>query len=303
MECAIALSEELNFTRAAQKIHVSQPMLTKTIQDLEHTVGGQLFARDRKTVALNDAGRAYVEQARLALLYSERAFQVAKAAMHNADVLLNIGRSPYTDPFLVSTLLSIQLSLFPQLKIELISRFSCDLVQELLAGVLDLAIVTEPPESPLITAVKVSDSHFYIAMSKRDDLAHYNCITLDAMANRCWILFERRLHPNLYDSVLQAAERRKIAPSKIQHVTAPEEAFPFVADGSGLAFLVKAGALLVARNGVTVRPLAESTLPLRTYLACHSGNKSRVASEFVRAFIRKISSLGKEKQLSLRLPA
>jgi DNA-binding transcriptional LysR family regulator len=171
MECAVALSEELHFTRAAQKIHISQPMLTKTIQDLEDSVGGLLFIRNRKIVTLSDAGRAYIEQARLALLYGERAFQAAKAAMQSADVLLNIGRSPYTDPFLVSTLLSIELPLFPQLKIELTSRFSCELAHELLIGSLDLAIVTEPPESPLLTTVKIAESHFYIAMSKRDDLA------------------------------------------------------------------------------------------------------------------------------------
>jgi hypothetical protein len=119
------------------------------------------------------------------------------------------------------------------------------------------------------------------------------------MANRCWIMFDRRVHPPLYDAVLQLAEQRNVLPAKIKHVTAPEEAFPFVAESSCLAFLVKAGALLVARNSVTVRPLAEATLPLRTYLASRSDNKSKVASELVRAFMRKIVSLGKEKQLSL----
>jgi DNA-binding transcriptional LysR family regulator len=257
MACAIALSEELHFIRAAQKIHISQPMLTKNIQHLGASVGGQLFDRDRKTVEINDAGRAYVEQARLALLYGERAFQAARAVMQNADVVLNIGRSPYTDPFLTSTLLSIHLPLFPQLRIELSSQYSCDLAHELLAGGLDLAIATEPPESPLLTKVKIAESPFYIAMSKQDELAERAAITLDAMNDRCWILFERQLQPSLYDTVMRLAELRKVVPTKIRHITAPEEAFPFVADGSCIAFLVKAGASLMARNGITVHPLVE----------------------------------------------
>jgi DNA-binding transcriptional LysR family regulator len=286
MESAIALSEELNFTRAAQKIHISQPMLTKNIAELEASLGFQLFERDRRTVKLNNAGRAYIEPARLALLYGERAYQAARAAMQDADVVLHVGRSPYTDPFLISTLLSVNLPRFPHLRIELSSQFSYDLIHELIAGGLDLTFATEPPESPLLTTVKVAESPFYIAMSEDDELARHRSVTLEAMADRCWILFERRLHPPLYDAVMQAAEEKKVTPAKIQHVTAPEEAFPCVANGSCVAFLVKAGALRIARNGVTVRPLAEDTLSLKTYLASRADNQSKVVSELVRTFMQ-----------------
>lgn len=294
MESVIALSEELHFTRAAQKIHISQPMLTRNIAELEEGLGFRLFERDRRNVSLNDAGRAYVEDARLALLYGERALQAARAVKQNAGVVVNVGKSPYTDPFLVSTLLSIQLPSFRRLRIELRSQFSYDLVHDLLAGKLDLAITTEPPESPLLTMVKVAESPFYIAMSEDDELAGYASVTLEEMADRCWILFERRLHPPLYDSVMQLAEERKVHPANIQHVTAPEEAFPFVADGSCIAFVVKAGALRIARNRVTVRPLIEKSLSLKTYLASRADNRSKVVSELVRAFMRKISALSKE---------
>src|SRR5271168_491432 len=162
MESVIALSEELNFTRAAQKIDISQPMLTRNIAELEASLGFQLFERDRKTVRLNDAGRAYLEPARLALLYGERAYQAARSAMQNVDVILNVGRSPYTDPFLISTLNSVRLPRFSRLSIEWSSLFSYDLVHELLAGALDLAFVTQPPETPLLTTVQVAESPFYI---------------------------------------------------------------------------------------------------------------------------------------------
>lgn len=77
----------------------------------------------------------------------------------------------------------------------------------------------------------------------------------------------------------------------------------FVADGSAVAFLVKAGALLMARNGVTVRPLAQPDLRLKTYLVSRADNESKLASELVRAFMRKISDVNKYKQLSLRISA
>jgi DNA-binding transcriptional LysR family regulator len=242
MDSALALAETLHFTKAAKRLRISQPQLTKNIQELEDTLGIRLFDRDRKTVTLNDAGRAYLEQAKLSIMYAERAFQSAKEAMRDSDTVLHVGRSPYTDPFLISTLNSIQLPLYTRLRVELSSRFSCELVDEILAGALDLAIATEPPESPLLTTVTVAESPFYIAMSRRDKLAGNPSVTLEALSNHCWILFERRLHPPVYDSVLRLAEKRKVAPKKIRHITAPEEAFPFVEAGECIAFVVKTGA-------------------------------------------------------------
>jgi DNA-binding transcriptional LysR family regulator len=299
MECAIALAEKLHFTRAAQVVGLSQPMLTKNIQDLEKIVGCLLFNRVGKTVALNDAGRAYVAQARLGLLYGERAVQATRAVMQGADVSLHIGRSPNTDPFFVTTLLSIQLPLFPTLSIDWCSESSYDLVHDLLAGSVDLALVTEPPESPLLTTVQIGETPFYIAMSNRDELASHPSVSLSMMANRRWFLFERRLHPPLYNLVVHLAEERGIHASKFSIFTVPEETFPSAAEGAGVAFLVKSGALRMARNGVTVRPLDEERLRLRTYLASRADNESKVASELVMAFMRKISNINESKQLLL----
>lgn len=302
MESVIAVSEELNFTRAAEKTNMSQPMITRNVAEVEAKLGFLLFERDHKRVVMNDACRAYVEKARIALLYGERAFEAARAVKQNAENTLYVGRSPYTDPFLTSVLLSLHLPLYPVLKVELSSQYSCDLAHELLAGVLDLAIATEPPESPLLTKVKVAEAPFYIAMSEEDKLAEQPFLTLDAMAERRWILFDRRLHPPVYDSILQVAEERKIAPAGIQHITSPEEAYPFVVDGSSVAFVVKAGALRIAYDGVTVRPLVEHEFSLKTYLTSRADNESKTLSELVRAFMRKISVFTKAYQPPLLMP-
>ena len=289
MDSAMALAETLHFTKAAKRLRISQPQLTKNIQELEDILGSRLFDRDRKTVKLNDAGRAYLEQARLSILYAERAFQAAREAVREAGTALHVGRSPYTDPFLVTTLDSIQLPLYSRLRIEISSHYSCELVDEILTGALDVAIATEPPDSPLLTTVQIAELPFYIAMSKRDRLAAGPAVTLEALSNHCWILFERKLHPPLYDHVLHLAGERKIAPKKIRHITAPEEAFPFVEAGECIAFVVKTGALLLARNGVTVRPLEEPALKLKTYLVSRADNDSKLVSEFVRTYMRKLS--------------
>lgn len=288
MESVIALAEKLNFGRAAQELNISQPMLTRNIAELEASLGVQLFTRNHRAVRVTAAGEAYIEQARIALLYGEKAFLAARAVGENAKTVLYVGKSPYTDPALTTTLLSLKLPSHPDLRIELSSQYSYALVQEVIAGGLDLAIVTEPPKSRILTTLQVAEDPFYIGMSKQDELAGRPSLTLDEMAGRCWVIFERRIHPPLYDAVMKLAESRKIAPAKIQHITAPEEAYPFIADGSSLAFFVKAGALVMARNGFTVRPLAEKTLLLKTYLASRADNGSKAAGELVRTFMTTV---------------
>jgi DNA-binding transcriptional LysR family regulator len=299
MESVIALAEELNFIRAARRLGISQPMLTRNIAELETSLGVQLFERNHHTVRVTAAGQAYIEKARIALLYAEKAFQAACAMGQNAKDILLVGKSPYTDPALTSLLLSIRLPSHPNLRIELTSQYSCDLTHELVAGAIDLAIATEPPRSHLLTTFKIAETPFYIGMSKQDKLAAMPSLTLDAMAERCWILFERRLHPPLHDAILKLAEKKKIVPARIRHVTVPEEAFPFVADGSSLAFLVKAGALLIARDGVTVRPLIERALYPKTYLASRTDNRSKIVSRTVRAFMTKIADWNQDDEHNL----
>lgn len=287
-ETAVVLAEELHFSRAAERLHIDQSAVSVRMKDLEDQLGYLLFKRNHKMVELTEAGRKFVEEARVALLHAERAVQSGRAASQDAEVVLNIGRSPYTDPFLVTTLLSIKLPLFPQLKIDLSQQFSCDLIREVLAGGLDLAIATEPPEAKRLTMVKVCESPFYIAMSEEDELASESSVTLDALAGRPWVMFERKMHPPVYDSVMRLAQERQIAPAHLHHVVVPEDACPFIAHTGGVAFVVKSGAIRIARDGITVRPLLEDSLVLSTYLASRADEKSRVLSELVRAFMRKL---------------
>ena len=290
MESAIALAEELHFQRAARKLGISQPMLTKNIQDVDALVGSPLFLRNRKHVAISDAGRAYVQQARLSLHYGERAVADARSVGKSMDAPLYVGRSPYVDPFLVTTLTSVRLPLHPTLSLHLVSRFSHDLVHEVLDGTLDLALVNEPSESANLTQVKVDETPFFAAMSVEDPEARYSWLDLAHLNRRDLVLFERRLHPVLHDLFMERLEQSGARSRTTEHVTAPEEAFPFVLNNS-IAVVVKAGALLLARNGVTVRPILDDKFRLRTYLVSRADNDSRALSELVRGFVRKLGQL------------
>lgn len=151
--------------------------------------------------------------------------------------------------------------------------------------------------------VKVAESPFYIAMSKEDELASESSVALDALAGRAWVIFERTMHPPVYDSVMRIAREHKVVPAKVHHIVVPEDAYPFIADAGALAFVVKSGAIRIARDGITVRPLAEQSLILKTYLASRADEKSKVLSELVRAFMRKVEMFTKVQPLPVAASA
>ncbi len=242
-------------------------------------------------MALTEAGRAFVEHARLAILHSERAVQSARAALANAETILRIGKTPHGDPFLVSTLLSLRLPLYPRLKVELSSGYPVDLVHGVLSGRLDLALVTDPPENAALSMMKVAEEPFYVALSEDNALADCAALHLTDIDGCPWVLFARTAHPVVYDTLLRVAGERDICPGELHEVLAPEEAYPYIADRNALALLTKNAALRIARDGITIRPLAEQRLTLKTYLACRADNESKPVSEMVRGFGRKLRAL------------
>ncbi len=302
MEAAIAVAEELSFSRAAKRLHLSQPAVTKHIAELEESLGVALFVRDHHLVSLTEAGRAYVKEARIAVLHAERAVQAARAAGQDAEMMLNVGRTPYADPFFTSTILATRLPLYPRLRLNLSSGFSCDLVHEVLTGELDLALVIEPPDSGLLTGLKIDESPFYVVMSENDELANYPSLNLAQLAGKRWILFQRQNHPPLYDLIQKLTSELRIIPSGIQHFMVPEEAIPLLNEPGGLVIVGKSGALRIARAGLTMRPLDEARLMMNTLLISRADNESQVISELVRSFMRRMNHLKVEDQMSLPIP-
>src|SRR6202166_3723999 len=103
----IALAEELNFRRAADRLHITQPALSKQITDLETEHRFRLFTRNkRRIVELTDAGRVFVQEARSALSHTERAVHLAHAAHGGSDSVLTIGHSPYADHAWIAAMLA-----------------------------------------------------------------------------------------------------------------------------------------------------------------------------------------------------
>lgn len=295
LQAAIVLAEELSYTVAAQRLCITQSTLSRQIAELESKIGLSLFMRNRKRVDLTDPGRVFVEESREAVWHSTRAVELARATSIGADCVLIVGRSPYTDQQLISTALSVRLPLYPKLQIRFRSEFSCELAQHVLTSEIDLAFVTCPPQTPRLSTVEVVRAPFYIAMPEQHPLSKKKSLTLRDMADTCWILFAQQAHPPLYQAIMHRIEEEGIQLKAVHHIVTCDEALHLVGENMGLAFLTKASALRRATPEIAVRPLVDETLVLDTHLAVRADNQSRLASEFVRAFMKRTTQIEESK--------
>ena len=290
LNAVIALGEELNFTKAALRLNLTQSALSRQITEIEKQLTFRLFTRDNRRVVrveLTDAGRVFVQEARSSLSYMERAFHLARAAHDGAENILVIGHSHEADKAWVSDLLAVRLPLYPKLTIRLISQFSIELVRSVLAGELNLALVMVPPEDSQITAVPFALTPLYVVFPENHAAAQKEHVVLQDFAKDEWILFARRVHPIVHDAIMDAARREGIAPKHAHDIIAPQEALHLVSEHVGVAILTKPAAFGFGAEGVVVKPLSDTSLCFQTYVIMRADDDSRLANEFVRSFLRR----------------
>jgi DNA-binding transcriptional LysR family regulator len=300
LHAAIVLAEELNFSRAAARLYIGQSTLTKQIQELEDMTGPQLFLRNRQNVQLTEAGRHFVEEARNAVLHAERAVIDAVSASHGAEEILHIGKSVYADPWLVTMLQSIHLSLFPELKIKLWSHFSHELAHMVATGQLDIALVTAVPDITALSFLTVAEAPVYVAMSTALPIAGLRELRIEDLRAYEWIVLAAHVNPYLMEMVREAVSTKRIQSLDLHYIVTAEEATKLVLMQKGIAFLTREAAWRISSDEITIRPLAEDNLKLITRLATRSDNTSQLVSEFVRAAGRKLCRVAALQQSRFR---
>ncbi len=290
LHAVIALGEELNFTKAALRLHLTQSALSRQITEIEKQLRFRLFTRDNRRVVrveLTDAGRVFVEHVRSSLSHLELAFHLARTAHDGADNVLTIGHSHEADQGWVSDLLAVRLPLYPKLAIRLISQFSIELVRSVLAGELNLALVTAPPEDSQITAAPFALTRLCAALPETHAAAQKDQVALQDLAKDEWILVARRVHTVVHDAIVDAARRAGIAPKHAHDTITSQEAIHLVFEHVGVAILTKPAALGLHAEGVVVKPLSDTSLCFQTCVIMRKDDDSRLANEFARSFLRK----------------
>jgi len=285
---AITLAEELNFTRAADRLKITQPALSKQIADLENRIGFAVFKRNQKRVELTDAGQVFIRGCRDASAILEKSVRLARTTHDDVQPLITIGHSPYVDPAFVSAILSTHLPLYPDLRLRMESMFALDLAHSVLAAELDLAIIAEPSENPQLTLVQLATVPLCVAMQADHPAARRRSVSIEEFGNVGWMIFPRKAHPVIYDRVMDGSRQAAVSPVELHHYVAPQEAVQLITENFGIAFMAKGVAEQIRNTEIAVRPLSQISLQVTSYLVLRADQSSRLVNEFGRAFLRKV---------------
>src|SRR5512133_18369 len=236
----VAVAEELHFGRAAARLHIAQPPLSRQIRDLEREVGTPLFERVARGVELTAAGRAFLPEARLTLAQAERAPRTAERAARGEIGRLRVG---FVEAATYSGILPEVLGFFrmhlPNIGLSL---FEMDVLQQAEAfhdGRIDLGILhsTPPDAERWLRTQAVYADPLVAAVPDTHRVADRRRIALDELAADQFVLFPRQTAPVLYDDVIASCRRAGFSPRVAQEAAGWHTIVGLVGAGVGVALV------------------------------------------------------------------
>ena len=263
----VTLAEELHFSRAASRLHMTQPPLTQAIQGLERAIGVPLFARTRRSVALTPAGAALLAPARRLLAAAEALPRVAQAAAAGLAGQLRLAFvSTITYGPLPEWLRSFR-GAHPKVALQLREATLDVQLQAFDADEIDAGFVLHAPGAapPGFAAWRAEDEPLAMALPEAHPAAAAATLALADIAAEPLVIFPRLIAPSLYDAVLAAYRAHGATPHIGQEAIQMQTIVNLVSAGMGVAW-VPESVMQLQRPGVVYRPVADAGLRCETSL-------------------------------------
>jgi DNA-binding transcriptional LysR family regulator len=285
----VVVAEELNFSRAATRLHMAQPPLSVAIRQLEQELGTDLFQRTTREVKLTEAGRALLDGARRTLAEADRAVGAAKRAGAGELGQLRVGFS-WSARFETLPALGQAFSArSPDVQLLTQEMWNADVDSALRSGGIDVAISLCPELVADIADEVIRTEHVVAVLAAKHTLANEEAISLASLAGDEFVLFPRELAPRLHDVMIGICRHAGFEPR------VRSESFH-----TGWDLLVLADVPVVAiapesvagdlPEGVVAVPLSEPTDSLETRLLWREGDRSPIVDAF-RSAARKVYRL------------
>ena len=282
----IAVAEELHFSRAALRVHVAQPSLSKQIRELEDSLGVRLFDRTNREVRITQAGRLFVKEAAKALAHSEHAIELAQQAGPSNNGCLLIGYTPRMNLQLLSGSRRLSLKHRREFPVSFHSSATSEQIQSLLAGSLQAGFVTLPVRNESLVVRSLVREPLVVVLPEAHPLASKHEVRTTELRDLPVILRARRLHPASYDHLQKLFRRARFAPRILQEVTTAAESLYLIKEGLGIAFMRLSA--VPPDQGFAYARISDISLFEETGFVYRRDNRSNKLKEFI-MFLRSHS--------------
>jgi DNA-binding transcriptional LysR family regulator len=250
-----AVAEELHFGRAAARVRVAQPALSRQIRDLEAELGLRLLERDRRRVALTAAGAVFLTEIRRLLGQVDRAVEIARRAARGEHGSLGIGYVPAVAYSALPDIIRAFRRRLPDVEIQLHEMNPVQQVEALLAERVDVGFLRGPVNEPALAADIVLEEALVAALPSGHPLGAHKRLGLATLAKEPFVLPARSRGPGFHDQILAMCRTAGFSPRVVQEGS-QTDAISLVASGAGVA-IVPTSLRVIRRAGVVYRPLRE----------------------------------------------
>ena len=279
----VAVAEELHLGRAAERLHIAQPPLSRQIRDLEREVGTPLFERVPRGVELTPAGHAFLPEARLTLAQAERAQRTARRAAEGEIGRLRVG---FVEAAAYSGVLPDVLGFFrmhlPNIGLSLFELDALEQADAFRGGRIDVGLVDSPPPDAdrWLRVERVYTDPLVAALPHTHRLAARRRLALADLAGEPFVLFPRHVGPALFDDLIARCRAAGFSPRVVQEAAGWHTLAGLVGAGMGVAF-VPGSLTHFQRPEVVYRPLRDLPVELELSAAWRQGEQSPVRERFV----------------------
>ncbi len=277
----VAVAETLHFGRAATRLHISQPPLSRQIQQLEREIGTLLLRRNKRHVELTDAGAHLLVDARRILVDAEQLAERTRRAATGAIGQLTLGFISAVDYSILPGVLRAYRESYPGVTLDLRELTSDIQLRELRTSRIDVGMLLTPVDDASLTTLPLLREPLVAAIPASDPLARRGrLVSLTALALRPFILFPHSNAPGLHDMIVDFCRSAGFTPRVAQEAVQLQTIISLVSAGLGVA-LVPASLMDLRRSGVVYRQLQQLSPQFTVALAWRRDNSNVCVANFV----------------------
>jgi LysR family transcriptional regulator, benzoate and cis,cis-muconate-responsive activator of ben and cat genes len=287
----LAVADELNFTRAAERLRIAQPALSAQIRQLESQLGVRLLERTTRSVRLTDAGRAVHDLGPAALAALEEVWETARRAGRGEVGRLRVAYSPSVGYDTAPRLVEALRARHPGIEVTSEVLPTPEVVRAVLAGRADVGVArtAAPADGVRLRTVRVERQGVLVPADH--PLASRSEVELAAVAEHSILAHPRDANPAHHDLVIDMFRRAGLNPRFVEPPVAFDPSQRMIRDGHAIG-LVGASSRAGIANGLRWVPLAAPAPHLEIQLVLRDGDLSPAADRFERATVAFAAAAG-----------
>jgi len=276
----VAVAEELHFTRAADRLNMSQPPLSQRIMELERELQVTLFERTRRRVELTAAGGVFLECARTVLARLDAGIEAVRQVSRSEKRHLAIGWEPLVELGSVPRLIQDLREQYSDLRIQVRTLVTTDLLRALRDGRIDAAFLSPPEPRDDLAVHLVEREPLLAVLPDSHRLSDRASIRASELAMECHVRLAPPVAPALAKCVAALWAQEGVEPVTEVEVDTPLSVLRLVARGAGVS-LLPASAIALGIPGCVHRPLAGQACTVETALVVARGEASPSVRQLV----------------------